>query len=184
MGQSVKFDEFHVDTQGVYDSAQGLTQDNVNLNVQTALGQRVKYTDALTLEEIAAASDLTNKVASAQAAKSLKESLSTSITPQSVSFTPVTGVRYVTDSMFRYGNLVMGYMWIVISDTSLLARSTAIGTFSVNAVADAKPVLLKVDGNKTENCAFMINAGNTLRVDNNWGLPSTGTYRGFICYRC
>lgn len=39
------------------------------------LALKVNYTDSLTLEEIAASSDLTNKVASAEAAESLRESL-------------------------------------------------------------------------------------------------------------
>ena len=44
--------------------------------IDAGVGARAKYTDALTLEEIIASTDLTNKVASASAAKSLKESLS------------------------------------------------------------------------------------------------------------
>ena len=47
--------------------------------IDAGVGARAKYTDALTLEEIIASTDLTNKVASASAAKSLKESLSTNI---------------------------------------------------------------------------------------------------------
>lgn len=43
------------------------------------LALKVNYTDSLTLEEIAASSDLTNKVASAEAAETLRESLSTSL---------------------------------------------------------------------------------------------------------
>ncbi|HAC61274.1 MAG TPA: hypothetical protein DCF66_03790 [Lachnospiraceae bacterium] len=49
--------------------------------IDAGVGARAKYTDALTLEEIIASTDLTNKVASASAAKSLKESLSTTIVP-------------------------------------------------------------------------------------------------------
>lgn len=45
--------------------------------IDAGVGARVKYTDALTLEEIIASTDLTDKVASASAAKSIKESLST-----------------------------------------------------------------------------------------------------------
>lgn len=46
----------------------------------TGLAAKVNYSDALTMEEIEAASDLTNKVSAAAASKSLKESLSTSKT--------------------------------------------------------------------------------------------------------
>ena len=44
----------------------------------SALAEKINYSDALTMEEIEAASDLTNKVAAASAADTLKESLSTS----------------------------------------------------------------------------------------------------------
>ena len=44
--------------------------------IDAGVGACVKYTDALTLEEIIASTDLTGKVTSASAAKSLKESLS------------------------------------------------------------------------------------------------------------
>ena len=45
--------------------------------IDAGVGARVRYADALTLEEIMASTDLTNKVAAASAAKSLRESLST-----------------------------------------------------------------------------------------------------------
>lgn len=57
-------------------TAIGQNASNIAANT-TAIGQCVKYTDSLTLEEIIASTDLTGKVASASAAKSLKESLST-----------------------------------------------------------------------------------------------------------
>ena len=44
----------------------------------TGLAAKVNYSDALTMEEIEASSDLTDKVSAAAASKSLKESLSTS----------------------------------------------------------------------------------------------------------
>ena len=57
-------------------TAIGQNASNIAANT-TAIGARVRYADALTLEEIIASTDLTDKVASASAAKSLRESLST-----------------------------------------------------------------------------------------------------------
>ena len=50
----------------------------------SALAEKINYSDALTMEEIEAASDLTNKVAAASAADTLKESLSTLVSFQAV----------------------------------------------------------------------------------------------------
>lgn len=73
----IAFDSKLLDTTSVYDSTQAKKQSVINAEVLTALGAKINYTDALTLEEIEASTDLSNKVAAAAAVETIKESLST-----------------------------------------------------------------------------------------------------------
>lgn len=89
----------------------------------TGLAAKINYSDALTMEEIEAASDLTDKVSAAAASKTLKESLSTL---QTVTNTSITGSGYGDIYFWKVGRLV--YFYYGLGSSTLDSGIHTIGT--------------------------------------------------------
>ena len=94
--------------------------------IDAGVGARAKYTDALTLEEIIASTDLTNKVASASAAKSLKESLSNSLEWKLLA-SQQGSVPVRLPTSWNELNIVIQFPWNSIYGDSFLIQRSHVG---------------------------------------------------------
>ena len=97
----------------------------------TGLAAKVNYSDALTMEEIEASSDLTDKVSAAAASKSLKESLTTwesitEYTDQSLITNIYQGLTLGVFTAVKSGNVVNGVITFYPSGTITLPNNTTI----------------------------------------------------------
>ena len=99
----------------------------------TGLAAKVNYSDALTLEEIEAASDLTDKVSAAAASKSLKDALSNWVRLETTSTPNVelaaNQVRWITLTVPS----TAGYTWYLVSANTNSGSSGIMGINIVNA---------------------------------------------------
>lgn len=87
----------------------------------TGLAAKVNYSDALTLEEIEASSDLTDKVSAAAASKSLKDALSTKIQ-----------VGYDTTGIYAHSSANGAVLrWLQSNNTFYEIRLLRNGTFQL-----------------------------------------------------
>ena len=98
--------------------------------------------------------------------------LSDQIAIQSVTFTPVTGVSASAVNIYRIGDLMIGSMYLKITDTTLLAVNKTLGTYSVT-LANTDKLQGIGQGNRI---GYFMNNGNKLTVDNNYALPDIGNY--------
>ena len=117
----IAFDSKLLDTTSVYDSTQAKKQSAINADTLTALGTKINYTDALTLEEIEASTDLSNKVAAAAAVETIKESLTTIRASSDISDCNVATALL---SRYNSGTLNTPYKQGLINATSGILFST------------------------------------------------------------
>ena len=130
----------------------------------TGLAAKVNYSDALTMEEIEAASDLTDKVSAAAASKSLKESLTTLTDRISVSAASNGGTWSGTLPDTRHRILVMGHTgYSNLCGIYLLYQSNA-----VMPIVPAPSLSVTIPG------------GRLLTITNNSSGTTGGTMNGVI----
>ena len=93
----------------------------------TGLAAKVNYSDAFTMEEIEAASDLTDKVSAAAASKSLKESLSNSLEWKLLA-SQQGSVSVSLPTSWNELNIVIQFPWNSIYGDSFLIQRSHVGS--------------------------------------------------------
>ena len=152
----------------------------------TSLAAKINYSDALTMEEIEAASDLTDKVSAAAASKTLKESLSTNDYYKADGFTNSTSYGTVTGMRIRSGKTV--YLSFEVTLTAALS-SAALLTVPVGyrpTITTGSMLAVYIN---TSNAVYVysrtlqINTSGEVIQQISGTMPSGAKLFGFFTYR-
>lgn len=136
----------------VYDEVQILEGNDASLSAN-----KVNYTDALTMEEIEAASSLTNKVAAASAAKTLKDALSKAVSYTSI---PANSSRVIDFSNYHHCTVIGGYgvstAFVLSAYSNRAVFVATAGSITLTATCATNVLTITNSGGGSYTCTVII----------------------------